>query len=253
MSLGQAELATLPQEAHDVLRGYVKTVTTHFGDNLQAVLLYGSAARGEFLPGRSNLNLLLQLEKPDPGATRTYADVHRRWAAERVVAPLLVTDAELEGFPDAFPLETLELQRFHVVLAGRDPLPQGLPDPQRLARQCHRELRANVLLVRQRVIEQGAGPDVIEALLPLCVTALLSVLRTITYLEGRLHAKTAEDVLAALAAGGGTDCGAVEEAWNIKTGVSTAGRHELPRLLERYLATVAQLADRARLLAERAP
>ena len=49
----------LPNETQKLLHTYVKEVKTLFGEQLEGVLLYGSAVRGEFLQGRSNLNLLL--------------------------------------------------------------------------------------------------------------------------------------------------------------------------------------------------
>ena len=49
----------LPDEFQQHLRAYVKDVQRVYGDSLDGVLLYGSAVRGEFLPGRSNLNIVL--------------------------------------------------------------------------------------------------------------------------------------------------------------------------------------------------
>ena len=49
----------LPDEYLQHLRSYVKDVQRVYGESLDGVLLYGSAVRGEFLPGRSNLNIVL--------------------------------------------------------------------------------------------------------------------------------------------------------------------------------------------------
>ena len=49
----------LPGDTQKLLKTYVKEVKGVFGEQLEGMLLYGSAVRGEFLPGRSNLNILL--------------------------------------------------------------------------------------------------------------------------------------------------------------------------------------------------
>ena len=51
----------LPDETQKLLQAYTKDVKSTFGDQLEGLLVYGSAVRGEFLPGRSNLNLLMMV------------------------------------------------------------------------------------------------------------------------------------------------------------------------------------------------
>lgn len=253
MTRGEAHWQTLPSEVRETLRGYVKDVSAMFGANLQAVILFGSAARGEFLPGRSNLNLLLLMEKQDLDALGRYAREHRRWARDGIVVPIVVTEAELRAWPESFPLEHLELQVHHFVLAGRDPFMQIEPAPDRLASACLQEMRGNLLRLRQRVLEGGASPEVIQLLLSMSVTALLPCLRGLIHLKGKPPGRTTDDVLANLASVLGVDCEAVTEAWRVKTGISSPGKFELPRLLERYMATVERIAEGAGRLAEGGP
>ena len=55
----------LPDDTQKLLQTYVKEVKGVFGEQLEGMLLYGSAVRGEFLPGRSNLNILLLVSSYD--------------------------------------------------------------------------------------------------------------------------------------------------------------------------------------------
>ena len=61
MASGEGVLQGLPTEIRQTLRSFVADVSKLFGSSLDGVILYGSAARGEYLPGRSNLNLLMVL------------------------------------------------------------------------------------------------------------------------------------------------------------------------------------------------
>ena len=111
----------LPDETQKRLQTYVKDVKGRFGEQLEGMLLYGSAVRGEFLPGRSNLNILLLVSSYDSAVLKQYSAVHRQWSKEQIVVPLFLTEEELRASAEVFPLEFLEIQEHHRVLGGRDP------------------------------------------------------------------------------------------------------------------------------------
>ena len=89
--MGTAErlIEGLPNDIRKRLQTYVKEVTGVFGEQLEGMLLYGSAVRGEFLPGRSNLNILLLVSSYDSAVLKQYSVLHRRWSKELIVVPLL--------------------------------------------------------------------------------------------------------------------------------------------------------------------
>ena len=111
----------LPTETQATLRSYVKDTSGVFASLLDGMILYGSAVRGEFLPGRSNLNVLLLLTSHERAALTRYARAHKKWAREQIVVPLFLTESELHASVASFPLEYVEIQEHHRLLAGRDP------------------------------------------------------------------------------------------------------------------------------------
>jgi predicted nucleotidyltransferase len=93
----------VPDETQRVLRSYVKDVAQAYGEQLDAILLFGSAVRGEFLPGRSNLNILLFLRSYDVALLKAYTGVHKKWSNDQVVVPLFLTKADLQASALVFP------------------------------------------------------------------------------------------------------------------------------------------------------
>ena len=85
----------LPDDTQKLLQTYVKEVKGVFGEQLEGMLLYGSAVRGEFLPGRSNLNILLLVSSYDSAVLKKYSALHRRWSKEQIVVPLFLMEEEL--------------------------------------------------------------------------------------------------------------------------------------------------------------
>jgi hypothetical protein len=234
-------LQGLPEEIRQTLRAYVAEVGRLFGSNLEGVVLYGSAARGEYLPGRSNLNLLLVLMAQDAQALARYGGAHRRWQREGIVVPLFLTGQEIHASAAVFPLEFLDMQEAHVLLKGRDPFPELQIDPRHLRVQCEQELRGNLLRLRQRFVEGGGKPESAAILLPLSLTALLPVLRGILRLRGARVPSLTDALLGELRTHLGLDPAVLQDVLKLKRGLIGPGPVEVPRLFERYLAGLQDL------------
>ena len=167
----------VPSEVQQLLQRYVKETTALLGSQLEGIVLYGSAVRGEFLPGRSNINLLLMVSGYDREGLKRYAKTHKRWSREQFVVPLVLTEPELTRPGLVFPLEYLEIQEQHRVLWGRDPFIGLHIDRTHLAYQVRQGLHGNLVRLRQRFIEGGGTEEAIAMLLPLSLTALLPCLQ----------------------------------------------------------------------------
>jgi predicted nucleotidyltransferase len=238
-------LQKLPVEVRRTLSAYLKDVNTACAGDLQSVVLYGSAARGDYLTDRSNVNLLLVLWTVEPTLLTRHAKIHRRWNKEGLVVPLFLTPDELRASADLYPLEYTEMQDDHVVLAGEDPFENVPIDPARLLLQCRKEISGNTIRLRQRFVEGAGSPEAISILLGLSVTSLLPALRGLLRTARRSYGATTEALLEQVQSQLGLDVSAVKEAWGIKRAVSTPGPLELPRVFGRYLTCLVTLEKRA--------
>lgn len=237
-------LPNLPLDVRQLLRRFVTEVRVLFGASLEGVVLYGSAARGDFLPGRSNVNLLVLLNKHEFGVLQRYGRIHRRFAREKFIVPLLITEQELRDTADLFPLEYLEIKEHHVLLSGRDPFAELRLDQRHLRLQCEQELHGNLLRLRQRFVEGGSRPDAVLILLPLSVASLLPCLRGLLVTLGVAPRAAAEDQIQDVQTKLGVDLAAFLEAVRLKRGLISPGLAEAPRLFERYLAAFQALVER---------
>lgn len=233
----------LPDEYQQHLRAYVKDVQRVYGDSLDGVLLYGSAVRGEFLPGRSNLNIVLVVKSTKADQLKKYGALHRRWAKEQIVVPLFVTQADLPAMSLVFPLEYLEMQEQHRLLAGQDPFVGFKVDQRHLLAEVLQSLRGNLLRVRQRFIEGGGSEEAITILLPLSLTAVLPCLRGVQRLLGRPVLSQGEPLLKDFETFLSLDLSGLRDAWLLKRGQISPGQKEVPRLMDRYLESLEQLVQ----------
>lgn len=238
MTADTGHAAGLPVDLRRLLTRYANEVASLFGSNLRSLLLYGSLARGDYVPGRSNINVFVLLDSSESAGIEQYARLHRRWAKEKIVVPLVLTQQEFADSIPYFPLEYLEMEEHHLVLSGTDPFATVQLDTSNLEFQCGQELRSHLVRLRQRLIEGGGRPESMLILLPLSLTALLPCLRGILRLRGSLSHRSTEQVFKALESHLGIDPEAFRDVSKLKHGMISPGRLEIPRLFSRYIQTL---------------
>ncbi len=240
---GERVIEGLPDDTQRLLRDYAKDVKRAYGDRLESLLIYGSAVRGEFLPGRSNLNLLLYLTDYHAASLADYAPIHKRWSKEQVVVPLFLNERDLRRASSIFPLEFLEIQDYHRVLGGRDPFVGFHPERRRLKDEVTQILVGNVFRLRQRYTEGGGSNDAVTILLPLAVTSTIPALRGVQRMMNWPVLSRSDAVIKDIADRLAVDLQGLQDALLLKRGQITPGPGEIPRLFDRYLHAAGVLAE----------
>ncbi len=235
----------LPEGTQKLLKSYVKDVTKVYGNGLESIILYGSAVRKEFLPGISNLNVLLILSSYDLSILKQYDGLHKRWSKEQIVVPLFLTRADLESASTAFPLEYQDILDCHRLLWGQDPFVGLKIDARYLAAEVVQGLRGNLFRLRQRLVEGRSTEEAITILLPLSITALLPVLRGFQRLLGRPVTKHGEPLLNDIESHLEIDLTGLRDALALKRGHISPGQKEIPKLMDRYIECLTRLVTTA--------
>jgi predicted nucleotidyltransferase len=167
-----------------------------FGDRLRSVVLYGSAARGEWIDGISDLNLLVLLDRIEPPTLRDAAPAALRWA-EAGVAPLLLQAEDWRRAADAFAIEIQDMLAARHVLLGPDPLERTSVHPATERLQAERELRGKLVRLHTGMMLAADDPGSLGTLLVSAVPALTTYLRSALRLAGTTVPATSEEVIAA--------------------------------------------------------
>jgi predicted nucleotidyltransferase len=148
------------------LNDLVRRLKEASGANLRAVVLYGSAAATEFDREHSDLNILCLLDRLNAASLRGLRPVTLWWWRRGHPAPLLFTFGELRDSADVFSIELLDMKQHHRMLWGDDLLAQ-LEVPMDLHRlQVERELRTNVIRLRQAYLRsRGRDAELVELMI----------------------------------------------------------------------------------------
>jgi hypothetical protein len=168
-----------------------------------SALLYGSAARGDFIPGRSDINLMLVLDQVTPPTLRSLGRAFTAWRKSVPEPPLLVSRTEWGRATDAFPIEITDMTLSYQVLRGPDPLEGVQVDRTDLRKALEREFRGKLLRLRQGYATYAPEPGALGSLgLQSAATILVLLRGMLTVIGTPVHTAATELVTAAAAAVG---------------------------------------------------
>ena len=148
------------------------------GENLQSIVLYGSAARGDFHAHKSDLNLLCVLKSAKGAELARIASVVRWWCGPmREPAPRLFTQEELVRSADVFAIELLDIGSAHRVLFGEDPV-ADIDVPMNLHRvQVEHELRIALQKLRDHFLRSSDNEHQLREVYAKSISSISVLLR----------------------------------------------------------------------------
>jgi hypothetical protein len=155
-----------------------------YGAQLNAVVLYGSAAAGEHIPKRSDYNVLVVVDDLSMQHMRTGAAVARAWGEGGNPPPLTLTTAEWRGSADIFPMEYADILERHRVLYGTPPFDGITVDRAHLRLQLEHEAMGKLLKLRQGVLGSGGDEKAQLELLAASLSTIMVIFRAVERLHG---------------------------------------------------------------------
>ena len=166
-----------------------------------SAILYGSAARGDYVPGRSDINLMLVIDKLTPEVLRSMGRGFAAWRKSAGEAPLVLSRVEWDRASDAFPVEITDMKTSYQVLRGADPVQGVRVDPADLRKALEREFRGKLLRLRQGYATFAPDPAALGGLgLQSAATILVLLRGVLTLLEKPVPHDSLELAAAAAAA-----------------------------------------------------
>ena len=199
------------------LTDLVSRMKEYAAENLESIILYGSAARGDHKEGHSDLNVLCVLRSVAARELARVTPVVHWWCKDQnEPAPLFFTAEELRHSADVFSIEILDMQRSRRILFGSDVI-DGIPVPMNIHRvQVEHDLRTLLLKLRQHFVLTGQKENELRAAEAKSSSSVLALLRhTLIAFEEEPPA-TAAEVFARIAALTGADAEAFTAAFKLR-------------------------------------
>lgn len=211
-------------------------------ENLESVILYGSAGRGDSYGKFADLNVVCTLRSVSVSELARLGPVVRWWSRDqREPAPLFFTAEELWQFADVFAIELLDMQKGHRVLYGPDVI-ASIAIPMNLHRvQVEHDLRTLLLKLRQHFLLAAGNESELKSVMAKSISSAMVLLRHVLIAFGEQPPSTPREVFARISALTGADA----EPFETQLEIRDLGKHvdEINRLYDRYLNALAKVTS----------
>jgi predicted nucleotidyltransferase len=171
-------LDRLPEETRNRLRELADTLRKQLGDNLVSLIAFGSAVRGGWREGKSDVDLVLVLRDTSREPLASIANTLTIARTARRFETMILAADELGRAADAFPLFYDDIKGCHALLAGKDAFAELSVSDEHRRLRIEQELREMQIRLRRAVVDALGSSSHIAG----------PIERKIRQLRGPLHA-----------------------------------------------------------------
>ena len=167
---------------HRITQKFKAEAEQLFGNHIVSLIAYGSAATDEYVHKKSDINILLVLD--EEGILNLHA-ARKKIAAwyKRGLHTLFLTESYIERSLDSFPIEFLNMKSAYHVVTGKDVLQSLEFDRHNIRLQCERELKGNLIHLRQRFVLNLGDKNELMLLIGESLGAFAAIFRALLYLK----------------------------------------------------------------------
>jgi predicted nucleotidyltransferase len=225
-----------------LLTEFVERMRSAAGESLLSIVLYGSAAEGEFHAGYSDLNLLCVLGDSSFAALSRMAAAIEWWSRKKYRTPLVLTAQELKDTADVFSIEFVDMKQRYRVLFGQDFL-RDLVVPMRLhLSQLEYELREKLFLLRQQMLLAASHENFLREVMLNSVSSFITLFRHVLVELGEQGRKHSREAVEELSRRLNFDPSAFVQLIDIRAGKLDRKPSPVPDTAQRYLAAIEKVA-----------
>jgi len=222
------------------LQQFIRGLKDIYQEELVSIILYGSAASGEFIEKHSNLNLLVVLENTNLENLKKAARFINKF---RIINPLFLTEDYIKWSTDIFPIEFLDMQENRLVLYGKDILKDVNIDMRNLRFQCEQELKAKLISLKQLYLRINRHKTALRYLLLRSITSILHILRNALRLKGKKPPYKKDEILKELAAEFQINTGVWEKILAAKNKQVKLGIKDIENLFVNFISELEKIVD----------
>lgn len=234
------EELNIPEKLKNNLKSFIQGLKGVFGEDLTSLILYGSAASGEFVDRHSNLNLLVLLKSTGLQDLKKASGLVGKY---RMINPLFLSESYIASSTDTFPVEFLDMQENYSVLYGKDALSGVVVETKNLRFQCEQELKSKLINLRQLYLLINKDKTALRNLLFKSFNSILHILRNVLRLKGKSAPYKKEDVLKELAAEFNIDIDIWGKIYSAKKSEIKLSRHDIEPLFVNFVRELEKIVE----------
>lgn len=236
-------MSKIPKKPEDIFPAIIADCKAVFGAELLSIILYGSGAGADYLPGKSNLNFMITLTERGMESLENAMAVVKKWRKSAVALPLFLTDSYISGSLDSYPIEFLNIKSRYQLVYGEDMLAPLSFDHKHIRLQIERELRGKLLHLRGGWLTTEGKPKKIRELIGISLTSFISLFSALLYLKGIDIPEEKREIITAAGDAFGFNAFVFLNCEEVRGGVDHFSAAEINTLFKNYLLSVGRLCD----------
>lgn len=231
-----------PNDPMEIKQDIINDYKELFGDDLVSIIMYGSAARRDFVPGRSDINLMIVLSDDAIDDIDKVFKTISKWRKKKVATPLFLTERYIESSTDVFPIEYLNFQKSHVLIFGKDVLENLTFQKDHVRLQCEREIKGKLLILRATFLTTEGKPRFLKEVISDSLQAFMAIFRALLFLMEKEIPKKDREVIESACASYNLDSKIYTQLLDMKQGKTKINSDEIKTLFKKYLKEVRALS-----------
>jgi hypothetical protein len=236
-------MAKIPEKPQDIFVPLTGDYQKVFGKDLVSLILYGSAAGGHYVKGKSDINLLVVVTQEGINRLESSFDIIKQWGKCRVAMPLVMTKAFIESSLDCYPIEFLNMKNSHILIYGENVLENLNFKPEDLRLQIEKELKGKLILLRQAYLETEGGSRQLKQLISRSLTAFISIFNALLYFKQESAPRQRRDTIKEIAKLFAIDAEVFLSCADIKEDVDKFSGEEVTDIFKKYLQEVEKICN----------
>lgn len=236
------EKLELKDKIKDNLKDFIQGLKNIYQDRLVSVIIYGSAASGEFKEKYSNINLLVVLDDTSLENLKMVSGLLNKPKFQKF-NPLFFSPDYLNKSTDVFPIEFLDMKENYLVLSGEDILKDLTIDTKNLRFQCEEELKTKLINIKGFYLRNKNNKAAITNLLFKSFNSILHILRNIVRLKGITPTYLKGDILKQLEQEFQIDIDAFNKILEVKNKNLRLKHKEVENLLFTFVAQLEKIIN----------
>lgn len=227
----------------ELLDEFKKRLLDAARDNLKAIVLYGSAACGEYHKDHSDLNVLCVIERVGAAEIEALHSPVSWWRKKGHPSPQFFTMAELRASADIFAIELLDMKERHRMLYGDDFFGELKVPMQLHKQQVERELRTNAIRLRQGILAIPPRDRVVVRLMDSSISAFVILFRHALIALGESAPDGRREIIEHIARLVGANPDAFLAVFDVRQGRRKSSELDAAETLKAYVALVERVSD----------
>jgi predicted nucleotidyltransferase len=232
----------LPDKTKKIINEFVEQLEGAYGDCLVSIILYGSAASGEYALRHSNINIAVILKDASLGSLSKISRLINK-RKFLIINPVFLTEDYIRHSTDSFPIEFTDMKENHAILHGKDVLKGIVIDIKNLRFQCEQELKSKIINIKMAYL-RATNSFFLKKLLFKSLTSSIHVLRNLIRLKGKVPPYGKEEALNQISREFGIDVAALQAILDARSKNLNLNRKKIDNLYTRLVETLEAISDK---------